>query len=284
MRRVFVVPALLLASACATTGGTPGDPYEKFNRKMWAFDETADRAVLKPVAKGYRAVMPGFLRRGLSNMLSNVSEPFSFGNAALQGKPKRALNILGRFVINTTVGIGGFRDVASKVGYPKMQEDLGQTFAVWGVKKSPYLVLPLFGPSTIRDGVGSIAAQWADPYRIVLRDHLGTVESLAVTSFEFVDARANLIDTGADTLLETSADTYAVTRSAYLQRRAAMIADDDSAAGGGGDDAALNAALDELGGDGAAPADGTPAEPTATSPAPVPTTPAGPAPVPSTPR
>lgn len=278
MRRVLgLSAAALLLSGCATTGGTPGDPYEKFNRKMWRFDETLDKAVMRPAAKGYTTVVPRFLRNGLHNMLSNVSEPFSFGNAALQGKPVRALNILGRFLINTTVGIGGFRDVASKVGYPKMQEDLGQTFAVWGIKKSPYLVLPFYGPTTLRDGVGTLAATWADPYRVVLRDHLSTLQSLPIIAFEFVDARANLIDSGADTLLATSADTYAVTRSAYLQRRAALIADDDDAGtGGGGDDAALNAALDDLGPvDGAAPA----ADPAL---APAPTAPSGPNPVPST--
>lgn len=257
MRALIFLPALALLAGCATTGTTPGDPYEKFNRKMWSLDQSLDKHIARPVAKGYRTVMPGVLRHGLSNMLENVSEPFTVINAALQGKPVRALNAFGRFLINTTVGIGGFRDVASKVGYKATPEDLGQTFAVWGAKKSTYLVLPLYGPSTIRDGLGTLAAQWVDPYHIVTRHYLDFWPNTGLTLFEFVDARANLIDSGADSLLETSADSYAVTRSAYLQRRAALIADQDDSdsAAASGDDAALNAALDDLGsGDGAAPA------------------------------
>ncbi len=253
MRALYYLPALTLLAGCATTGTkTPGDPYEGFNRKMWGFDRTLDKAVLKPVASGYRTVMPTPIRHGLSNMASNVSEPFSFINAVLQGRPKRALNIMGRFVINTTIGIGGFRDVASKVGYPQMPEDLGQTFAVWGAKKSTYLVLPFYGPSTVRDGIGTLASTWADPYKIVIRKELSFWPAAAVTGFELVDARANLIDSGADTLLDTSADPYAVARSAYLQHRQALIEnrDDSDAGAAGNDDAALKAALDELGPDG----------------------------------
>jgi len=253
MRALYYLPVMALLAGCATTGPkTPGDPYEGFNRKMWGFDRTLDKAVMKPVAGGYRTVMPQPVRHGLSNMLSNVSEPFSFINAVLQGRPKRALNIMGRFVINTTIGIGGFRDVASKVGYPQMPEDLGQTFAVWGAKKSTYLVLPFYGPSTIRDGIGTVASTWVDPYKITIREELSFWPAAAVTGFEFVDARANLIDSGADTLLDTSADPYAVARSAYLQHRQALIENRDGSEPGaaGGDDAALKAALDELGPDG----------------------------------
>lgn len=247
MRAPLLLSALLLAG-CATTGAkTPGDPYEGINRKMWSFDRKLDKIAFKPGAKAYIAIVPRFLRRGLSNMLSNVEQPFYAINAGLQGKPVRALNSIGRFVINTTIGIGGFRDVASKVGYPNTPEDLGQTFAVWGAKKSSYLVLPFYGPTTIRDGIGTVASQFADPYRIVLRDQLSFWPAAGITVFELVDARANLIDTGADSLLESSADSYAVARSAYLQRRDALINDRDDAAGGGSDDAGLDAALNELG-------------------------------------
>ncbi|WBO23568.1 MlaA family lipoprotein [Sphingomonas abietis] len=266
-----LLPALVLLAGCATTGPkTPGDPYEGINRKMWNLDRGLDKAVLRPVAKGYITVMPHPIRHGLSNMLSNVSEPFSFINGMLQGKPKRALNSLGRFVINTTVGIGGFMDVAGRNGYKPTPEDLGQTFAVWGAKKSTYLVLPFYGPTTIRDGLGTVAAQWVDPYRIVVRKELSFWPAAGLTAFEFVDARANLIDSGADALLDSSADSYAVARSAYLQHRQAQIEDrDGDSANSGGDDAALNAALDDLGptdaGNSAAPADAgnaaTPASP-----------------------
>ena len=193
MRVLSGLSALILLAGCATTGPkTPGDPYEGFNRKMWSFDRSLDKAVLKPAAKGYRSVMPTFLRHGLSNMLSNVSEPFSFINSLLQAKPKRALNVMGRFVINTTIGIGGFRDVASKVGYKPTPEDLGQTLAVWGAKKSTYVVLPFYGPSTIRDTIGTIGATWVDPYRIVIRKELSFWPSAGLTVFGFVDARGRL--------------------------------------------------------------------------------------------
>lgn len=271
MRARYCLPIMaLLLSGCATTGPkTPGDPYEGFNRKMWGFDRTLDKAVMKPVAKGYIAVVPKFLRHGLSNMLENVSEPFSAINSLLQAKPKRALNSVGRFFVNTTVGIGGFRDQATKMGLKQTPEDLGQTFAVWGAKKSTYLVLPFFGPSTIRDGIGTFAAQWVDPFRIVIRKELSFWPAAGVTAFEFVDARANLIDTGADALLDSSADPYAVARSAYLQRRDALIHDrDDADASSGGDDAALNSALDDLGPDnGASSAPGTAAPAPASAPA-----------------
>ena len=259
MRVLTLLPALALLAGCATTGPrTPGDPYENINRKMWKLDESLDKAVMRPVAKGYIAVMPHPVRHGLSNMLDNVTEPFSFINGMLQGKPKRALNSLGRFVINSTVGVAGFMDVAGRNGYKKTPEDLGQTFAVWGAKKSTYLVLPLYGPTTIRDGIGTVASQWVDPYRIVIRKELSFWPAAGLTAFEFVDARANLIDSGADALLDSSADSYAVARSAYLQHRQAQIEDRDDDSADTGDDASLNAALDELGpgngGDAAAPA------------------------------
>ena len=249
IRALIGLPALAILAACATTGGprTPGDPYESINRKVWALDEKLDKAVLKPVAKGYIAVLPMAVRRSVTNIFSNLSEPFSAVNSLLQAKPRRALNSVGRFLINSTVGIAGIRDVAIKSGYKKTPEDLGQTFAVWGAKKSSYLVLPLFGPSTIRDGIGTLGSQFVDPYRIVLNNELSFWPNIGVSAVSLVDARANLIDSGADSLLESSADTYAVTRSAYLQRRDALIADrDDDAIGGGGDDAALDAALKDL--------------------------------------
>lgn len=262
MRVRMCLPLMLCLSACATTGtgvggatgnaATPGDPYEKINRKIWSVDETLDRHIVRSAAKGYVAIVPAFLRHGLGHMLDNVEEPFNAINSLLQAQPKRALNSVGRFLVNTTVGIGGFTDRATKMGLRPTPEDLGQTFAVWGARKSSYLVLPFYGPSTIRDGLGTLAAQWADPYHIVLRDHLSFWGSAGVTAFELLDARANLIESGADSLLDSSADSYAVTRSAYLQRRAALIANQDDAGGAAGDDAGLDAALNELG-----PADGS---------------------------
>ncbi len=264
MRLLAPLAAAALLCGCATTNATPGDPYEKFNRSIWGFDRGADRIVLKPAAKVYRAVTPKPLRQGISHFFANVEEPYSALNAFLQGNPGRGFRSLKRFVVNSTVGIGGLFDPATRAGIRPAPEDLGQTFAKWGVKRSAYLVLPLLGPSTVRDGVGSIASRFVDPYQLCLSycGFSSTAIRLGAQVLELLDTRSQLIDAGADTLLDTSADSYAVARSAYLQRREALIAnrDDDAAAGSpaggtGSDDAALDAALKDIDqNDGAAPA------------------------------
>ncbi len=278
----FIVPlaAAALLAGCATTGHAPGDPYEGFNRAMWGFNRGVDRVALKPAARAYRFVAPRPLRRGLSSVLSNLSEPWSAINAFLQGKPKRGFNSLGRFVINTTIGVGGLSDQATGMGLKPTPEDFGQTLASWGVKSSAYLVIPILGPSTIRDGVGSGVATVADPYQIVLNQaNLHFSERAGVIAFTAVDTRANLIEQGADAFLDSAADPYATARSAYLQRRAAQIADrdDDASTATGpaaGDDAAMSDALKEIDAE-AAPAPAPAGTPVATPVTPVP--PAGPA-------
>ncbi|MBV9842629.1 MAG: VacJ family lipoprotein [Sphingomonadaceae bacterium] len=260
---VSATAALALLGGCAHGGTphpkTPGDPFENINRVMWDFDRGADRIVMRPATHVYRAVVPKPGRDGIANALGNVEEPFSAINGFLQGNPKRGLRSVGRFLINSTFGIGGLFDVATHWGVKKAPEDLGQTFAVWGVRKSAYLVLPLFGPSTVRDGIGTLAAQWADPYRLCL-DRCSFVSDgveWGITVLQFLSDRSQLMDSGADTLLDTSADSYAVARSAYLQRREAEINNDDDGAaaaaaagganvGGTGDDAALDAALKDI--------------------------------------
>ena len=295
MRRAALAAplGLLLLGGCATTNATPGDPYEKFNRAMWSFNRGADKAIVRPAAQGYRAIVPKPGRDGVSNFLANVQEPFSMINSILQGKIQRALTAMGRFMINTTIGVGGLFDQASRLGVKKVPEDLGQTFAVWGVKKSPFLMLPLFGPSTVRDGIGTLAAQYVNPYRLCLSEcnFSSTELRLGMTVLELLDTRAQLIESGADTLLDTSADSYAVVRSAYLQRREAQIEDrdDDSGStgagagtsGGAGDDAALDAALKDV--DGSNGAAGGSAVPATTPPADATATPTTPAPSGETP-
>jgi phospholipid-binding lipoprotein MlaA len=247
--------AAALAAAAATGDEAPvqRDPLEGFNRAMWGLNMGLDKIIIKPVSSVYRAITPRPARRGLSRVLANLTEPFSFINGLLQGKPKRAFNSLGRFVVNTTVGVAGLADPASKWGMKPTPEDFGQTLAKWGVKSSAYLVLPLLGPSTIRDGVGTGVAFFADPYRIGLRESgLSTWEQRGVNAFEVVSARSDLTEAGGDTFLKTSLDSYAVARSAYLQRRQAAILDEDgsgaSAAGtvSASDDAALNAAVADI--------------------------------------
>lgn len=252
MRRFTSLGLIALLAGCATTKtATPGDPFEGINRATWGFNRAVDKVALKPVASIYRTITPRPARRGLSRVLANLSEPFSAVNALLQGKPDRAGNALRRFIVNTTLGVGGLADHATGMGFAPTSEDFGQTLAVWGVKRSAYLVLPILGPSTVRDGIGSGVAQFADPYRIGLRESgLTRTQRYGVVGFEAVSARADLIDAGADALLDSSADSYATARSAYLQRRTAMIADQDdggTAAGTpGSDDAALDAALKDI--------------------------------------
>lgn len=252
----------MLVGGCATTGArTPGDPYEGFNRSMWSFNRGVDKVVLKPASSVYRTVTPPPARRGLSRVFANLSEPFSALNALLQGKPKRALNSLGRFLVNTTIGVGGLADHATDLGLKPTPEDFGQTLHAWGVRSSAYLVLPILGPSTVRDGIGAGAAQFLDPYRVCLRScNLPSGLPTAVNLVEVVNTRSQLTDAGADAFLDSSADSYATARSAFLQRRAAQLADQDDggAPGPAGDDADFDAALRELDSQGGAPGSAPP--------------------------
>lgn len=221
----------LLTGACTTTPGDDRlarqDPLEGVNRAIWGFNRTVDKVALKPVTQAYRTVTPVAARRGATNVLTNVDEPFSFINALLQGKIEQAARTFARFAINTTIGVGGLADHASGMGLKAQDEDFGQTLGVWGVNAGPYVVLPIFGPSTLRDSVGFGVELLADPYRVALREKSGLsfAEQMGVATYEAIDLRSQLIDSGADTVLDTSADSYATARSAYLQYQAAQIRD-----------------------------------------------------------
>lgn len=233
------VVALLLAGCATTPGGdrlAEKDPLEGFNRGVWAFNRTADKVVLKPAATVYKTAAPTAARRGVRNVFNNADEPLSFINAMLQGKVGRAFHTLGRFVINTTIGVGGLADHASKMGLEEKPEDFGQTLATWGVNAGPYLMLPLLGPTTLRDGVGLGVEFVGDPVRIgVRKSGLSNEVRLGLTGLEIIDLRAELMEIGADKVLDTSLDPYATVRSAYLQRRRALIADQDGGASSGSD-------------------------------------------------
>lgn len=230
--------ALVLLSACATTPGADRlaerDPLRGFNRAMWGVNHGLDKAIARPVTKVYQGVTPKPVRSGIANFFSNLTEPWSFINALLQGKPNRAGRALERFVVNSTVGIGGLMDVAGKHGKKQQPEDLGQTLAVWGVNGGPYLMLPLLGPTTFRDGAGTLVESFADPINICKRE-CGIPKSarLGLTVASLISARSELMDSGADKLLDNSADSYATVHSAYLQRRRALILDSDDDAGAG---------------------------------------------------
>jgi phospholipid-binding lipoprotein MlaA len=241
-KMISAIALAMALSACTTTHvGTDRlaekDPLEGFNRTVWAVNRGADKVVIKPAAQVYRVVTPKPARDGVRNFFANVGEPFSFINNVLQGRGDRAVRNLGRFLINTTAGIGGLFDQASRVGVRPATEDFGQTLAAWGANGGPYLVLPLLGPSTLRDGVGTGVSQLADPYRVCMRE-CGLPKGLptGMTVLEVISVRDGLIETGADSFLESSLDPYAAARSAFLQRRRAEILNQD------GDDTAAEAA------------------------------------------
>lgn len=218
--------ALLLVSGACATAPNPRvtvtrDPYEGFNRKVYSVNRALDRAIIRPVAVGYTRAVPEAGRRGVTNFFNNITEPRTMVNAILQGKPKVFARSLGRFVINTVLGVGGLADHASQTFKIAPQtEDFGQTFAVWGIRSGPYLMLPFLGPSTLRDAAGrGVEFAGGDPYRFGLgRLNLRYYIDLPVNGVQILDTRAQLLDT-ADRLLNGSADEYATIRSAYLQSR-----------------------------------------------------------------
>ncbi len=194
------------------------DPYEGFNRAMYGFNNGLDTYLIKPIAQGYRFITPNFMETGVSNFFSNLLEIRNLFNSGLQAKGKKTAVHTGRFLVNSTVGVLGLLDVAQHMGMNKLDgEDFGQTMAVWGVGSGPYLVLPFFGPSTVRDGIGLPVDAYLDPVTYV--DRVRVRNSL--TAGEIIDTRARLLDT--EKLL--SGDRYVFIRDAYLQRREYLIED-----------------------------------------------------------
>ncbi len=194
------------------------DPWEGFNRKVFVFNDTLDTYALKPVAKGYRAITPDPVEDGVSRMFSNVGEIVNVVNDLLQGKFRQAGNDTGRFLVNTTIGLVGFFDVADDLGMPKNEgEDFGQTLGVWGVGEGPYLVLPLLGPGTLRDGPAKIVDFLIDPISEI--DHVPTRNQ--IQGVRVVSGRADLLK--AEELI--SGDKYSFIRDVYLQRREYLLND-----------------------------------------------------------
>ena len=229
--------ALALLAGCATMPGedrlAERDPLEKANRGIWDVDQFADRVVLKPITSGYRAVAPRPVRQGVSNLFANLTEPWSLVNNVLQGQSRRAGRNLKRFLVNTTIGVGGLFDPASKMGIKPAYEDLGQTMAKAGVNGGPYLVLPLLGPSTLRDAIGTGVAYFADPVSIGERElNVDVWYKRAFSGARIISARSDLIDSGGDAFLKSSLDPYASARSAYLQSRRAAILNQEDGEGG----------------------------------------------------
>ncbi len=211
-----------LLTGCATTAENPKDPYEGFNRAMFQVNEGID-VVLKPVAQGYDTAAPLPVKAGVGNFFGNLSDAWTSVNNLLQGKGSDGLSDAGRFLINTTVGIGGVFDVASEMGLEKRSEDFGQTLAVWGVGEGPYFYWPIIGPRTTRDTFGWAVDTYADPV-----PHLNDVALRnSLTGVRLVDHRASLLPT--DKVVEEAAfDKYNYIRDAYLQNRRSEIKDGNS--------------------------------------------------------
>ena len=219
--------ALALAGCATQRAPSPSDPFEPVNRATFEFNDNADKFVFKPVAEVYRAVLPNVVLSGVRNFFANLRDPWIAVNQLLQGKVELALSDSWRFLVNSTFGIGGVMDVATDMRLPKHNEDFGQTLGVWGFESGPYLVIPLWGPSSVRDGVGLIAdayafLPWWIPDWLDLQHRVAWQNSL--TALDFVNIRANLLD-ATNILEEAALDRYAFVRDAYFQRRRSLIYD-----------------------------------------------------------
>jgi phospholipid-binding lipoprotein MlaA len=222
--------ALAVVAGCATapvpgvvdrhTAG-PKDPYEPFNRKVFAFNDTLDTYALKPVATAYTKVVPSPIRTGVHNFFGNFSDAWSAVNQLLQGKPADAGSMTLRVLTNTTIGIGGIFDPATSLGLERKSEDLGQTLGVWGLEPGPYLVLPLFGSSDVRDALALPADTYVSPSLLVAPKYW---KEVAIDAVGVVDTRAGLL--GASQMLDELAfDRYTFMRDAYITRRRSLVYD-----------------------------------------------------------
>lgn len=202
------------------------DPLESVNRGIFEFNEVVDKGVLEPVARGYRYLVPSPARSGIRNFLRNLSSPTLFMNQLLQGDLDGAGDVFVRAVVNTLIGVGGIFDVAGAENIPYEQEDFGQTLATWGVGHGPYLMVPIIGPSSVRDLSGRTLDAYVDPVRLWLFETDNEEWYYARMLVTLVDAREDVLDL-VDDLRANSIDYYATLRSVYGQRRAALVRDED---------------------------------------------------------
>ncbi|MEI6738582.1 MAG: VacJ family lipoprotein, partial [Pseudomonadota bacterium] len=217
---VLVLLTIYLLAGCASTNAPPADPLERLNRATFKFNDVVDNAILIPVAKSYQAVTPQFVRSGVSNTFGNISDVSTSLNNLLQGKPADAASDFGRVIVNSTLGILGLFDVASSMGLEKHNEDFGQTLGKWGVGSGPYLVIPLMGPSTLRDSGGRFVDGQLS-YSKLIR-HVPTRNE--TFGLDIIHIRAELLN-ASKTLDEASLDKYQFLRDAFLQRRLNLVHD-----------------------------------------------------------
>ena len=221
----YLVTILLAAffSGCATDNGVRqddvADPLEPVNRVTYKINDWGDKFILRPVAKGYEWIFPSFVRTGISNFYDNLSYPMDIVNALLQGKFTQAASDTGRLALNSTLGLAGFLDPATDVGLARHEEDFGQTMGVWGIPQGPYLVVPLFGPRTMRSGVGNLVDALYHPQVQMRNSSLRT----KINILYFIQLRASLL--GIDKELQRAFDPYTFVRDAYLQNRRYLLFD-----------------------------------------------------------
>ena len=230
MKKLTLFFAGLLLSGCASLPSgkpDPRDPWERFNRSVYAFNDAVDQHLAKPVAKAYVRVLPRFVRTGVNNFFNNLDNVGTVVNDALQGKFRQAGHDSARFLLNSTFGVAGLFDPATAAGLEMNDEDLGQTFGKWGSKPGPYLVLPFLGPSTVRDTFGKLGDQFTWPLAYLEDDST----RIMLRALNLLDMRANLLD--LDAQIDKSYDRYAFIRNAWLQRREFQVTD------GNVDDASL---------------------------------------------
>jgi phospholipid-binding lipoprotein MlaA len=214
--RLLSALCLLLLCACATLPPgprNPRDPWERMNRTTYRFNDKFDKAILRPLARGYHKVTPGFAQSGVRNFLDNLNYSVVMLNDLLQGQIKPFFSDTLRLVVNTTIGIGGLWDPATRAGIDKNDRDLGQTFGKWGVKSGPYVVLPFLGPSDVRDALGRLGDDFSTPRQYIHNRYL----DYGLWTLDELDTRARLLP--LDRLLDSAYDPYAFMRNAYLQRR-----------------------------------------------------------------
>ncbi len=228
MRKISnLISIILLAVLLAGCAGTQSrntdpenDPWEGYNRKVFAFNEGLDK-VVRPIAVGYDKIMPDPVQRGVGNFFRNLDAPVTYVNQVLQGKFKQSIATIGRFLVNSTFGLFGFFDVASQMGIPFYNEDLGQTLATWGYDDSRYLMLPFFGPSTFRDGTGRLVDSYYHPVGRVFHGS----NRWGLWIFRGIDTRARYLDQDAE--LDSAYDPYVLMRDVWMQNREYQIYDGD---------------------------------------------------------
>lgn len=216
----LVLCAVVVGLAGCATGPDPRDPWEEYNRSAYSFNDMMDEMLVEPLAKGYNAITPAPVDRGITNMFDNLRDVRSVINNLLQFKIGRAFSDVGRVAVNSTVGILGLLDVASNLNLPSYKEDFGQTLGVWGFESGPFIVLPFFGPSSVRDGVGVVVDWYTDPITYLQDDS----DRWMLRGLRLIDVRSDLLS--ASRVLDQAAlDPYAFVRDAYLQRREDLVHD-----------------------------------------------------------